>query len=53
MESRDEEYEQAVLNVLDHEMAELQLQKSPDTQTNELDSLVNSLLEQVRTESDF
>jgi hypothetical protein len=53
VESRDEEYEQAVLNVLDHEMAELQLHESPESLPNELDSLVRSLLEQVGVESDF
>jgi hypothetical protein len=56
VENRDEEYEQSVLNFLDHEIAELQLRKIPESresQFDELDSLVNSLLEQVRTESDF
>ncbi len=53
IEGRDEEYERTVLNFLDHEMADLQLQKSPETQSNELDSLVSSLLEQVITESDL
>jgi hypothetical protein len=53
IEGRDEEYERSVLNFLDQELSELQLKKKPDVQSSELDSLVNSLLEQVISESDM
>jgi hypothetical protein len=52
-EARDKEYEKTVLNFLDRELSDLQLQKKPEAQSTELDSLVNSLLEQVITESDL
>jgi TonB family protein len=47
-----EQYEAAVLEFLEKEMANVQPAQKPDQQSDELDALVSDLLKQVMTEAD-